>query len=271
MVASTPPGEGVSSLPPTLCTRSRISTPGCGKAPRGLLAPSGVPGLCTWLRVHRVPGRDSGDLVDPFMHAGTYPARHLATLRESELLPAFSGASPGWTRGSRTASGQDSAPVHTLSGSRGPVFLLNSRVPLVTATCGPRGKPQDHRHPFSRSYGANLPSSLARVTPICLGLLTQGHLCRFSVRSRGLLPSSLFTGPRSRGNPPNGGPVPSSPGSRHDGTPRASTVGWGMPPLPLSRGVRSWACVAASVPPRRRNINRLPFRWVRVTPHLRTG
>jgi hypothetical protein len=46
----------------------------------------GVPGA---------PGRDSGDLVDPFMRAGTYPARHLATLRESELLPAFSGASPG--------------------------------------------------------------------------------------------------------------------------------------------------------------------------------
>jgi len=33
----------------------------------------------------------------------------------SGLPPAFSGASPGCTRGSRTASGQDSAPVHTLS------------------------------------------------------------------------------------------------------------------------------------------------------------
>jgi len=140
--ASTPPREGVSSLPPTLRTRSYAPTAGCGEAPRGLLAPSGVPGLCTRLRVHRVPGWDSGDLVDPFMRAGTYPARHLATLRESELLPAFSGASPGCTRVSRTASGQDSAPVHTLSGSRGPMFLLNSRVPLVTATCGPRVDPR---------------------------------------------------------------------------------------------------------------------------------
>ena len=42
-----------------------------------------------WLRW--VPGGDSGALVDPFMHVGTYPTRHLATLRESELLPSLSG------------------------------------------------------------------------------------------------------------------------------------------------------------------------------------
>ncbi len=28
---------------------------------------------------HRAPGRDSGELVGPFMHVGTYPTRHLAT------------------------------------------------------------------------------------------------------------------------------------------------------------------------------------------------
>ena len=114
--ASARPGDRASSLPPTLCTLPRTPTTGCSKAPQGLLAPSGVPGLCTRRWVRRAPGRDSGDLVDPFMHAGTYPARHLATLRGSELPPAFSGASPGCTRVSRTASGQDSAPVHTLTG-----------------------------------------------------------------------------------------------------------------------------------------------------------
>ncbi len=76
---------------------------------------------------HRALGRDSRGLVGPFMHVGTYPTRHLATcpsrvhfkgclLRESELLPAFGDASPGCTRFSRTASGQDSAPVQTLTG-----------------------------------------------------------------------------------------------------------------------------------------------------------
>ena len=41
--------------------------------------------------VHRGHGGDSGVLVDPFMHVVTYTTRHLATLRESELLPSFSG------------------------------------------------------------------------------------------------------------------------------------------------------------------------------------
>ena len=55
----------------------------------------GLPDCAPAQGVHGAPGWDSGDLVDPFMHAGTYPARHLATLRGSELPPAFSGASPG--------------------------------------------------------------------------------------------------------------------------------------------------------------------------------
>jgi len=40
------------------------------------------------------------------------------------------------------------------------MFLLNSQDPLVTATCGSTGIPQNRRHPFFRRYGANLPSSL---------------------------------------------------------------------------------------------------------------
>ena len=66
------------------------------------------------------------------------------------------------------------------------MFLLNSRSPLVTATSLSQGW-----HPFSRSYGAILPSSLAVVFPSHLRLLTQGHLCQFSVRS----PLRFFMGP----------------------------------------------------------------------------
>ncbi len=152
------------------------------------------------------------------------------------------------------------------------MFLLNSRVPLVTATCGPRGIPQDRRHPFSRSYGANLPSSLARVTPPRLGLLTQGHLCRFSVRSWGILPRSLFTGPGIQGNPPNGGPITPSPASRHDGTPRASALGWGGSPTPpIPRRQERGLALPRSVPPRQGNINPFPFRRHQVEGRLRTG
>ena len=45
------------------------------------------------------------------------------------------------------------------------MFLLNSQDPLATATRGSTGVPQNRRHPFYRRYRANLPSSLARVSP----------------------------------------------------------------------------------------------------------
>ncbi len=152
--------------------------------------------------LHGVPGWDSGALVDPFMRAGTYPARHLATLRGSELPPAFSGASPGWTPVSRTASGQDSAPVHTLSGLRGPMFLLNSQDPLGTATCGPTVIPQGRRHPFSRSYGANLPSSLARVSPRTPWAPHPGAPVAVLGTGAGDRSPSPFHGPRGSAEPP---------------------------------------------------------------------
>src|ERR1700736_180603 len=53
-------------------------------------------------------------------------------------------------------------PVYVGSSpSHRPVFLVNSRLGLVTAA-GSR------RHPVSRSYGVNLPSSLTRVLPSTL-------------------------------------------------------------------------------------------------------
>jgi hypothetical protein len=42
------------------------------------------------------------------------------------------------------------------------VFLINSRLGLFSAAWSPR-------HPFSRSYGVSLPSSLTRVLPFVLG------------------------------------------------------------------------------------------------------
>jgi hypothetical protein len=86
------PENWLRRLPATLCIRHHIATTGCSKAPQGLLSPTEVCGLFVhvmWL--HRVVGGDSGALVVPFMHVGTYPTRHLATLRESELLPALNG------------------------------------------------------------------------------------------------------------------------------------------------------------------------------------
>ena len=55
-----------------------------------------------------------------------------------------------------------SAPILRLAASQRPVFLLNSRLGPFTAAS------QNEKHPFSRSYGVILPSSLTRVLPLTL-------------------------------------------------------------------------------------------------------
>ena len=68
------------------------------------------------------------------------------------------------------------------------MFLVNSRHRLCAATQVSFGRLVLHLpgHPFSRSYGANLPSSLRRVPPSALEYLLPTHLCRFAVRSHRL-------------------------------------------------------------------------------------
>ena len=58
-----------------------------------------------------------------------------------------------------------SAPIHCLTALQRPVFLVNSRYSLFTATLkGCVREVHDLQgHPFFRSYGVNMPSSLARV------------------------------------------------------------------------------------------------------------
>ena len=55
------------------------------------------------------------------------------------------------------------------------MFLVNSRPGLFSATHrSSRSKSfHPHGHPFSRSYGVNLPNSLTRVLSITLGFLPQ--------------------------------------------------------------------------------------------------
>ncbi len=152
--------------------------------------------------------------------------------------------------------------------------MLNSQVPLVTATRGPSGgQPrQDRGHPFSRSYGANLPSSLARGHPSRLGLLTQEHLCRFSVRARGLVPRPLFMGPGSRADralrPGYSRLRPVLAITALPGLQRLSGV-IPRPPYPEASG--AGPALPQGLPPRHGNINPFPFRRVPIRPRLRTG
>lgn len=176
------------------------------------------------------------------IHAG----RHLTDkefryLKRVIVTPAvyrcFTRLYPGFTYRHWAGVGPSTNPF----GLAGTCVFTKQSGPLVTATCGLHTR----RHPFSRSYGANLPSSLGWVSPTRLRLLTQGHQCRFSVRSRWIVPEGLFTGPRDRRNPPYGRPFALSPGSRHYGTPRAYTLSRPCGPVRLPRGVTPRACVAA--------------------------
>ena len=154
------------------------------------------------------------------------------------------------------------------------MFLLNSQAPLGTATCGPGGLPPGRRHPFSRSYGANLPSSLARVSPQTpVGFSPRGTSVGSRYGRGGSFPAPFsrapgiggrgLTAPHSRlrpvlavtalpglqrlaGSPPFGGP--------RSAYPEASEAGLALPHLP----------------PRYGNVNPFPFPGVRVTAPVRT-
>ena len=135
------------------------------------------------------------------------------------------------------------------------MFLVNSRSPLVTATCGLLNR----RHPFYRRYGANLPISLGRNVPPRLRLLTQGTC----VGSRYGPTAPLFTGPRSR---PTCAITPSPP-SLHYGSPGASTLGRAgssRSAYPEASGATKATGSGAGI------LTGFPFRWRRVTSHLRT-
>ena len=88
------------------------------------------------VQVHRGQEGDSGEVVTPFMHVGTYPTRNFATLGPSELQPPFTGVlnlrenvyfSP-------FSTGQVSVPILPLSSLQRPVFLVNSRPSFFSDT-----------------------------------------------------------------------------------------------------------------------------------------
>ena len=111
------------------------------------------------IQFHRIYKGDSGEVVTPFMHVGTYPTRNFATLGPSELQPPFTGASSLRvnTDFSPSGTGQVSVPIHPFSSLQRPVFLVNSRPSLFSDTS--KKNKLFYGHSFSRSYRVNLPSS----------------------------------------------------------------------------------------------------------------
>ena len=110
------------------------------------------------------------------------------------------------------------------------MFWLNSRSALVTATSHFRGW-----HPFSRSYGANLPSSLTNVMPDTPRPSQPGAPVSVlgTVTNDG--PMRIFTGTRHHQDSPEGEPLALCPTSHHDGSPSGYTLGHGDSRAPVSR------------------------------------
>ena len=82
---------------------------------------------------------------------------HLILATHSGILSSMQSTAPFGTASSRMQCSSTN-----LSVSHRPVFLLNSCLSLFSAACS-------RRHPFSLSYGAILPSSLAILLPPALG------------------------------------------------------------------------------------------------------
>ena len=139
------------------------------------------------------------------------------------------------------------------------MFWLNSRSALVTATSLSRGW-----HPFSRTYGANLPSSLTYVVSATPDHTLVGAPVSVLGTDKESGPRRIFTGSGHRRKAPEGARVAHSPRSRHDGTPGVSAVTRTGKCGP--RSLKRFASRQGS--PWRRNINLLPFRVLRLRAHL---
>ena len=88
------------------------------------------------IQFHRRYKGDSGEVVTPFMHVGTYPTRNFATLGPSELQPPFTGVFNLRVNAhfSPFSTGQVSVPILPLSSLQRPVFLVNSRPSFFSDT-----------------------------------------------------------------------------------------------------------------------------------------
>ena len=139
------------------------------------------------VQVHRGQEGDSGEVVTPFMHVGTYPTRNFATLGPSELRPPFTGASGRSLHPlpSPSGTGQVSVPILPLTSLQRPVFLGNSRSPLFSDASIKQ---------FLTRWGTPSPEvtePICRVPSSCFarapGFIQPVHLCRIEVRSLALL------------------------------------------------------------------------------------
>jgi hypothetical protein len=165
-------------LPPILRIIGPGPMPSCSKAPRGLFVLSWVTSIFT--RTSISPGPSLRQCPDRYtIRAGRNlpdkEFRYLRTVRVTAAVHRGFGLALITPPLNLPALGRCQPVYVSLRFLHGPVFLLNSRLGLLIAA-----KPSSSREgfhpswrPFSRSYGAILPSSLTRVLPSALRFLPQ--------------------------------------------------------------------------------------------------
>src|SRR4029434_2091287 len=119
------------------------------------------------LQFRRAPGRDSAQVVTPFVQVGTYPTRNFATLGPLWLRPPFTGASAQAfalrlsSPLNLPAPGRRQCVYGALRGlARTCVFAKQSLGPIHCDPHELRCSRHPWWHPFFRSYGISMPSSL---------------------------------------------------------------------------------------------------------------
>jgi len=167
----------VQRLPPILYTTNRQPMSSCSKGSRGLpvlprvsriFTTSAIsPGLWSRQRPNRYAFRAGRNLPDKefrylrtvIVTAAVY--RGLGSLLQAEALTAPRDL---------PAPGRRQTLYVVLRLQQSPVFLINSRLGLFTVATPGSGSKSLHprQHPFFRSYGVILPSSLTIVLPIAL-------------------------------------------------------------------------------------------------------
>ena len=80
------------ALPLMLHFKSHFTKSDQSQAQQGLLSPLIMPSPFPWQWVRQIVDRDSGNFINPFMRVTNQMTRHLATLRESQLLPPLTRA-----------------------------------------------------------------------------------------------------------------------------------------------------------------------------------
>ena len=164
-VAPPRPESWLPSLPPILCIRYRNPISGYSQALRGLSVQSRVMGIFTHTSI------SPGPLLRQRSNRYTIRAgRNLPDKEFRYLRTVIVTAAVHWGFDSALArlllTFQHWAGVSTYTSALAfadtCVFAKQSLEPFLCDRCF-------HRHPFSRSYGVILPSSLTRVLPFVLG------------------------------------------------------------------------------------------------------